>query len=203
MIIAKQMEVRSNLKKYFDLAFNGETVIVPRKQDKNVVIISEAEYNRLSRMQRLSAYAQRFSEMEAEEHAKEESISDDHIRNLPEGKFKEGASTMKQHNLVKLNRIRSMKDERNRDGTPGFSVVLINRLREIIRNLIIQPEIFANVPCSVQFEYDNSRGDHMEIEIGDAEMADVFVVDVAGKESSEKISVSAEAINARVVAFYG
>ena len=203
MIIAKQMEVRSNLKKYFDLAVSGETVIVPRKQDKNVVIISETEYTRLSRMQRLSAYAQRYSEMKAEEHTKDESFSVDQIRNLAEGEFKAGASTMKQHNLVKLNRIRSMKDERNGDGTPAFSVVLINRLREIIRNLIIQPEIFADVPCSVQFEYDNSRGDHMEIEIGDAETAEVFVVDVTGKESSEKISASADAINARVVAFYG
>ena len=41
MIIAKQMEVRANIKEYFDMACGGEVVIVPRKQDHNVVIISE------------------------------------------------------------------------------------------------------------------------------------------------------------------
>ncbi len=35
MVVAKQMDVRSNIKKYFDLAYDGETVIVPRKQDRN------------------------------------------------------------------------------------------------------------------------------------------------------------------------
>ena len=46
MIIAKQMDVRSNIKKYFDMAFDGEPVVVPRKQDRNVVIISETESSR-------------------------------------------------------------------------------------------------------------------------------------------------------------
>ena len=43
MLIAKQIDVRANIKKYFDIAFNGEHVIVPRKENKNVVIISEKE----------------------------------------------------------------------------------------------------------------------------------------------------------------
>lgn len=34
----------SKIKKYFDMAFDGEPVIVSRKENKNVVIISEAEY---------------------------------------------------------------------------------------------------------------------------------------------------------------
>ncbi len=33
----------------FDMAFDGETVIVSRKENKNVVIISEAEYNELAK----------------------------------------------------------------------------------------------------------------------------------------------------------
>ena len=41
MIATKQMDVRANIKKYFDMAFSGETVIVSRKENKNVVIISE------------------------------------------------------------------------------------------------------------------------------------------------------------------
>lgn len=49
MIATKQMDVRANIKKYFDIAFNGEPVIVSRKENKNVVIISEAEYNELEK----------------------------------------------------------------------------------------------------------------------------------------------------------
>jgi hypothetical protein len=32
MIAAKQMDIRANIKKYFDTAFDGEPVIVSRKQ---------------------------------------------------------------------------------------------------------------------------------------------------------------------------
>lgn len=56
MIATKQMDIRANLKKYFDLAFNGETVIVSRKENKNVVVISEAEYNKLQKAKRNADY---------------------------------------------------------------------------------------------------------------------------------------------------
>ena len=56
MIATKQMDLRANITKYFDMAFNGETVIVSRKENKNVVIISEAEYNELSKAKRNAEY---------------------------------------------------------------------------------------------------------------------------------------------------
>ena len=56
MIATKQMDIRSNIKKYFDLAFNGEPIIVSRKENKNVVIISEAEYNALQKAKRNAEY---------------------------------------------------------------------------------------------------------------------------------------------------
>ena len=56
MIAAKQMDVRANIKKYFDMAFDGETVIVSRKENKNVVIISEAEYNELAKAKKNAEY---------------------------------------------------------------------------------------------------------------------------------------------------
>ena len=45
MIATKPIDLRANLKKYLDNAFNGEPVIVSRKNNKNVVIVSEREYN--------------------------------------------------------------------------------------------------------------------------------------------------------------
>lgn len=56
MIATKQMDLRANIKKYFDLAFNGEPVIVSRKENKNVVVISEAEYNNLQKAKRNEEY---------------------------------------------------------------------------------------------------------------------------------------------------
>ena len=56
MIATKQMDFRANIKKYFDLAFNGETIIVSRKENKNVVVISEQEYSELQRAKRNAEY---------------------------------------------------------------------------------------------------------------------------------------------------
>lgn len=47
MIAIKPITLRANLKDYLDNAFNGESIIVSRTNNKNVVIISEHEYNEL------------------------------------------------------------------------------------------------------------------------------------------------------------
>lgn len=59
MIVTRQMDVRANIKKYFDLAFSGETVVVSRKQNKNVVILSEGNYNELVKAQKNAAYLEK------------------------------------------------------------------------------------------------------------------------------------------------
>lgn len=56
MIATRQMDIRANIKKYFDLAFDGEPVIVSRKENKNVVIISEKEYNELEKVRKNAEY---------------------------------------------------------------------------------------------------------------------------------------------------
>ena len=56
MTIVKQMDLRSNIKKYLDLAFSGETVVVPRKENKNVIILSEKEYKELEKARNNMAY---------------------------------------------------------------------------------------------------------------------------------------------------
>lgn len=59
MTVAKQMDVRANIKKYFDMAFGGEPVIVSRKQNKNVVVISEQEYKDLQKAKQNAEYIAR------------------------------------------------------------------------------------------------------------------------------------------------
>lgn len=52
----RQMDLRSNIKKYLDLAFDGETVVDPRKENKNVVILSEREYKEMEKARNNMAY---------------------------------------------------------------------------------------------------------------------------------------------------
>lgn len=56
MTVAKQMEIRKNIKHYFDLAFSGDTIFVPRKNNKNVYVISQAEYEDLQKAKRNAEY---------------------------------------------------------------------------------------------------------------------------------------------------
>ncbi len=187
MVIARQMEVRSNIKKYFDLAYSGEPVIIPRKQDRNVVIISEAEYKRMQMFSRLSAYA-------------------DGVTNIREDNSTQTSSSsgqVRSHNLDKLSIIRSLKTGWNGNGAPSFPASLIDRVEGIINELNIQPEIFPTALSTIQLEYDNSRRDHMEIEIGENEMAEIFIVYFNGMEETGVLPATAEAINERVNDFYG
>ena len=185
-MIAKQMDVRSNIKKYFDMAFDGEAVIVPRKQGRNIVIISEDEYNRLNQASRLSAYAHSV-------------LSSNNIeRNKPER-----TDNLKAHNLNKLDQIRSMKDNWNGNGAPAFPVELISKVAKLIDKMPIQPQLFPTALTTIQLEFDNSLKDHMEIEIGLGDEAQVFIVKSSGEETEGNIRASSDAINKKVLEFYG
>ena len=187
-MIVKQVEVRSNIRKYFDIAYEGEAVIVPRKQDHNVVIISEAEYNKLMQERRLNAYAQA-------------------VGGVPDRKkriISERGSDLRSHNADKLSAIRAFKPGWNGNGAPAFAPGLIDTVGSLIGGLDIQPEVFPTAMGTIQLEYDNSRHDHMEIEIiaGSVD-AEVYIIRFNGEEEYEQISVSTDAINTRVHDFYG
>ena len=58
MTVAKQMDIRSNIKSYFDMASLGDTIFVPRKANKNVYIISQHEYESFQMAKRNAEYLQ-------------------------------------------------------------------------------------------------------------------------------------------------
>ena len=89
MIATKQMDLRTNIKKYFDLAFNGETIIVSRKENKNVVVISEAEYNELQKAKRNAEYFAMLDEsIEQLEHGNTISLTMDEMKALESDEWK-------------------------------------------------------------------------------------------------------------------
>ena len=185
MLIAKQIEIRNNIKTYFDSAYDGEVIIVPRKQGKNIVIISENEYMKLNK-EYLPAYYSKLQEATAKKDIEDNNDSD-----------------VKSDNLKKLEEISALKDNWNGNGAQAFPSALIKKTRALIKTLSIQPEIFPTALETIQLEFDNDHNDHMEIEIGLSGEAEVFVAPYDDYEYTETISSTPASINKRVVEFYG
>ena len=56
MLAVKSMDVRDNFKSLCDKAPRGETLIISRPKNENVVMISEAEYNDMMKAKRNAEY---------------------------------------------------------------------------------------------------------------------------------------------------
>ena len=56
MLAVKSMDVRDNFKKLCEKVFNGETLIISRPKNENIVMLSEAEYNEMMKAKRNAEY---------------------------------------------------------------------------------------------------------------------------------------------------
>lgn len=56
MLAVKSMDVRDNFKDWCNRVINGETLIVSRPKNENVVIVSEKEYNEMQKAKRNAEY---------------------------------------------------------------------------------------------------------------------------------------------------
>ena len=56
MLAVKSMDVRGNFKSFCDKVFAGETLIVSRPKNQNVVMMSEAQYNDIMKAKRNTEY---------------------------------------------------------------------------------------------------------------------------------------------------
>lgn len=56
MLVVKSMDVRDNFKDWCNQVINGETLIVSRPKNENVVIVSEKEYNEMQKAKRNAEY---------------------------------------------------------------------------------------------------------------------------------------------------
>ncbi len=62
MLAVKSANVRDNFKEWCDKINMGETVVVSRPQNKNIYMISEAEYNALQKAKRNIEYMTKIDE---------------------------------------------------------------------------------------------------------------------------------------------
>lgn len=56
MLAVKSMDVRDNFRDWCNKVVNGETVVVSRPKNENVIIVSEKEYNDLQKAKRNTEY---------------------------------------------------------------------------------------------------------------------------------------------------
>lgn len=56
MLAVKSMDVRENFKSLCDKVFKGETLIISRPKNENVVMMSETEYNEIMKAKRNADY---------------------------------------------------------------------------------------------------------------------------------------------------
>ena len=56
MIAVKSMDVRDNFKSLCDKVINGETLIISRPKNENIVMLSECEYNEMLKAKRNADY---------------------------------------------------------------------------------------------------------------------------------------------------
>lgn len=56
MLAVKSMDIRENFKEWCTKVINGETLVVSRPKNENVVIISEKEYNKMLKAKQNAEY---------------------------------------------------------------------------------------------------------------------------------------------------
>lgn len=66
MLAVKSVNVRDNFKEWCDKISLGETVVISRPRNKNIYMISEAEYNELQKAKRNAEYLAMIAESEAQ-----------------------------------------------------------------------------------------------------------------------------------------
>ena len=74
MLAVKSMDVRDNFKDFCDKVFQGETLIISRPKNQNIVMLSENEYNNMIKAKRNAEYMSKINES-IENHKKGDTIS--------------------------------------------------------------------------------------------------------------------------------
>jgi len=103
--------------------------------------------------------------------------------------YYEGASMnpQLQNSFRVLDEIASLKDNWNDNNAPHFSESIIMRMRSIVSELSIQPNIFPTARRSIQFEYEKENGDYLEFELFEGGELKKFSYSNEGDSSTEYI----------------
>ena len=112
--------------------------------------------------------------------------------------------------IEKLTRIGEMKENWNGYSSEPFSHDFISFIKEEIRKLEIQPQIFPIADGKLQLEYDRNDGGYLEFEVSPADMenikdnkpANIEFYYEYNKEQEEGVVDNFEKMNEKVMNFY-
>lgn len=92
--------------------------------------------------------------------------------------------------FASLSEIASLPDNWNLNGAHAFSEQVVLLCQDIVRFLSHQPDIFPTAQGSIQMEWDNPRGDYLEIEIFESGILEAAMRKNDGSWTEEELDVS-------------
>lgn len=105
--------------------------------------------------------------------------------------------------IARLQEIANLNDDWNGNGAEHFSTVIIDKTKDIVCGLTLQPEIFPTAKDTIQLEYDGKNDSYLEFEVGNTDKASVFSIDSNGRELNFVVDLSADSLNKVISEFYG
>lgn len=102
-------------------------------------------------------------------------------------------------NLERIEEIALLEQNWNDNEAEPFTVKLVNKVRDVVLSLDIQPDVFPTAAESIQIEYeDEVKGKYLEFEIYE----DAIMMLKISAEGTEEKEVEEKEINAIVRKFY-
>lgn len=105
-------------------------------------------------------------------------------------------------NLSKLKEIKKLERDWNGNKARPIPKKVIEKVKTLILNLEIQPQIFPTADDSIQIEYDGDNNSYLELQVTKGNELSYYKVDKSGKETTGSIPCSSFALNSLVEEFY-
>lgn len=116
----------------------------------------------------------------------------------------DGISVMKnrlEQSLAQIAEIEELENNWNGNGASAFTSTIIQKVRELVIGLVVQPTILPTGRASIQLEYENEDGDYLEFEIFENGRLKMFSYKKDG--CSETKDILSTSVNEVVYKFYG
>ena len=92
-------------------------------------------------------------------------------------------------NYWKLEEISKLNNNWNKNGAKKFSDSIIENMKKVLMDLSVQPDIYPTANESIQFEYENNKGDYLEFELFETSEVKVFFYDHKGTAWTKYIEI--------------
>lgn len=107
-----------------------------------------------------------------------------------------------KNNIKKLDSFLKLQYNWNGNGAIPPSEELVNRIKNLLLNLSVQPDVFPTANNSIQIEYEQGEDKYLEFEIFEDGNVTMYKID-NGIETEEEFNFGLQEIEKNVRSFYG